>query len=418
MTTNRSPISSQDQELAELRKRIDWLDEERRKSARKLAEVEQRTVLQEREISGREQRIQELEKQVSLLTAQLARIPQVDMQIAQFKDDIVKMIEQYDRRRIESEKELDRLRRVEQESTTREIADIRKQLPLINRLEQDLQLRQAEDSRLANLLGVQGNQYTQTRAQVEQLERTMAFVEEKEKQNNRAITEMQAVQLEVSKRWEPINDRIAILNDNLLKVQATVQALNEAQAKLRDATKDWTEQVQIGEHERNQRLAGFQRAIDEHTANQARFTAEWVKFNTQYNDSKAAVEALKTLQSRLELQQKEAIELVRVQSQRMESTWEHFSLEDTRKWKNFESDFMQRQAIADRRERQLQEQIRALEESIGKLQQDRDHILRLQTAQSEAIKKWPLLWIEELEKAAEQNPNRRRQPALAPVREE
>jgi hypothetical protein len=30
----------------------------------------------------------------------------------------------------------------------------------------------------------------------------------------------------------------------------------------------------------------------------------------------------------------------------------------------------------------------------------------------------PLMWMEEVEKAIAQNPNRRRQPALVPVREE
>ncbi len=45
-------------------------------------------------------------------------------------------------------------------------------------------------------------------------------------------------------------------------------------------------------------------------------------------------------------------------------------------------------------------------------------LVRVQTAQSEAIKKWPLTWLEEVEKALDQNPNRRRQPALVPIRED
>lgn len=52
-----------------------------------------------------------LEKQLSLVNSQLTRIPMIDTQLSQFRDDIVKMIEQYDKRRIEAERELDRLRR-------------------------------------------------------------------------------------------------------------------------------------------------------------------------------------------------------------------------------------------------------------------------------------------------------------------
>lgn len=407
-----------DQEIGELRKRLEWLDEERRKSSRKLAELEQRAELQDRELINRERRIQELEKQLSLVNSQLSRIPMVDTQLSQFRDDTVKMIDQYDKRRIEAEKELDRLRRVEHEATTREIADIRKELPAIGRIEQELPLRQAEEARLANLIGVQQNTITQLSTQVENVDRSLTFLSEKEKQDSRNIGEIQATLLEISKRWEPITNRLEILAQNVTKVQTTAQTTGEAQVLLRKSIGDWTEQVQIGEHERNQRLAGWQRAMDEHEASFQRFNQDWVKFNNQYNDSRTAVETMKSLQTHLEQQQREANELVRVESKRMESRWEQFTQEDARKWKNFEADSLQRLSINDRRERELREQIADLEGELGRLSTELDTIVRVQTAQSEAIKKWPLAWLEEVEKALDQNPNRRRQPALVPVRED
>ncbi|WP_374687525.1 hypothetical protein [Promineifilum sp.] len=421
MSKNASPKpagSALEQEVHELRKRLEWLDEERRKSVRKLVELEQRAVLAERELTGRDRRIQELEKQLSLVNSQLTRIPMVDTQLSQFKDDIVKMIEQYDKRRIESERELDRLRRVEQEAIAREIADIRKELPAIGRIEQVLPLRQAEEARLANLIGVQQNTLTQVASQVEEVERSLAFVEEKEKQDNRNIAEVQLALLEIGKRWEPINTRLEILGQNLAKVQVSAQTTSEAQLLLRKSIGDWTEQVQIGEHERNQRLAGWQRAMDEHESTLQRFTQDWVKFNNQYNESRTAIETLRGLQTHLEQQQREANELVRVESKRMESRWEQYVVEDSRKWKNFESDILQRQSISDRRERELRDQLHGLEEGIERLEQELAQLARVYTAQSEAIKKWPVLWLEEVEKALDQNPNRRRQPALVPVREE
>lgn len=417
--SNARPASSAiDQEIGELRKRLEWLDEERRKSSRKLAELEQRTELQERELVARERRIQDLEKQLSLVNSQLSRIPMVDTQLSQFRDDIVKMIEQYDKRRIDAEKELDRLRRVEHEATTREMADIRKELPAIGRIEQELPLRQAEEARLANLIGVQQNAITQIASQVENVERSLTYLAEKEKQDSRNIGEIQATLLEISKRWEPITNRLEILGQNLSKVQTTAQTTGEAQVLLRKSISDWTEQVQIGEHERNQRLAGWQRAMDEHESAFQRFNQDWVKFNNQFNESRTAVETMKSLQTHLEQQQREANELVRVESKRMEARWEQFTQEDARKWKNFEADALQRLSINDRRERELREQIIALEEELEGLATELNTIVRVQTAQSEAIKKWPLAWLEEVEKALDQNPNRRRQPALVPVREE
>ncbi len=415
--TNNTNLSYQ-QEMNELRKRVEWLDEERRKTTRKLAELEQREVLQAREIATRDQRIQDLERQLGTLSMQIARLPQVDVQLANFKDDMVEMIERYDARRVEAEKELDRLRRVEHEAMTREIADIRKELPVIPRLRQDLELRQAEEARLANLIAVQQNDMAALRSQIDAAERAVTFLEQKEKQSNRSISEVQTTLMEISKRWEPIQNRLDILSDGAGKTQAALMSITEAQAKLRESIKDWSEQVQMGEHERNRRLAGWQRTLDEFAATMQRYSQEWLKFTTQYKEAKAAVDAIPAFRDHIEQQQQQALEVLRVETKRLEAHWESFRQEDNKKWRNMELDSTQRQATADRREKQIQEKLHALEETVSQILQDKDLLWRVQTAQAEAIKKWPRMWLEEVETAIEQNPNRRRQPALMPVPEE
>lgn len=415
---NDMGVTTSDQELNDIRRRLDWFEEERRKLTRKQTELEQRLVVQEREITDRDQRIQDLEKQLGTLNSQASRAPQGDLQLAQFRDDLVKMIEQYDRRRIDSERELDRVRRVEHESMTRELADLRKELPPFSRFQQDLQLRQAEDARLSTLIGTVQNSMTALRSQLEQVERTVGFLEEKEKQNSKNITAFQGTLPEYNKKLDTLSGRTELATQGILKVQAAQNAIEGAQQALRDSIKDWTEQVQIGEHERNQRLTAWQRTMDEHDASLQRFTLEWVKFNNQYSEARTAMENLKVVQEHLEQRQKEASELVRIETKRMESRWGDFTLEEAKKWKNFESDFSQRQAINERRERQIEDAFHDLNQAIDKLAQDRDQLLRIQTAQAEAIKKWPVLWLEEVEKAIEQNPNRRRQPAPTLVREE
>ncbi len=48
----KNPITPQAQELADLRKQLEWLDEERRKSSRKFAELEQKLEVRERDVSA------------------------------------------------------------------------------------------------------------------------------------------------------------------------------------------------------------------------------------------------------------------------------------------------------------------------------------------------------------------------------
>ncbi|MEM7118703.1 MAG: hypothetical protein AAF614_40170 [Chloroflexota bacterium] len=405
-------------ELGELLKRVEWLDEERRKSTRKMAELEQRLELQTRDLQGREQRILELERQLSAALSQLSRIPQVDVQLGQFKDDMVELIEQYDKRRIVAEEELDKLRRIEHEIITREIADIRKELPAITRLQHEMELRQSEEGRLANLIGVQQNKLSGASNQIDGWSRDLAFLDEKEKQNSRNIAEMQNTMLDINRRWEPINDRLEIMANNVLKVQNGAKEVSDTQEALRKMVREWAQQVQVGEHERNQRLESWRYVLDEQNETLERFKRQWITFSDQYKEAKMAVQTMAPWQSQIEQQQREASELLRVETNRMQSRWEAFKQEVERQLKNFEIENEQRWTTVNRHEREMREQIDLLEVDLKQVSDEKDNLWRVQSAQADAIKKFPRLWLEEVEKALEQDPNRRRQPALISVRDD
>lgn len=111
--------------------------------------------------------------------------------------------------------------------------------------------------------------------------------------------------------------------------------------------------------------------------------------------------------------------MLRLESNRMQSRWDGFLLEIQEKLKNFEIDFgqkwqtfelenEQKWSAARRSEKLWREEISAVDDLIQKLQQDnRNLIWRVQNAQADAIKKWPRLLMEEVEKAVEINPSRR-----------
>jgi chromosome segregation ATPase len=410
--------SIQESDFADLRKKVEWLDSQRRQLSRKISELEQKTELQEREISGRERRILDLERQLAASASQLSRIPQVDTQLSQFKDEIVQLIEQYDVRRVQSETEMDRLRRVEHESTVREIADMRKEFPAITRLQNDMTLRVAEESRLANLIGSLQNAISVLEHQVENLQSPITFVEEKEKQNSRNIASLQNSLVDVNKRWEPLNERLDVLANNVRRVQSSNENVMKEIEEIRSATKTWMEQIQIGEYERNQRLEKWRQMLEDHTNAIDKFNQDWITFSDQYKEAKMAVQTLTGWQKQIEEQQREASEVLRVNTHRLEARWDDFKLESDKKWSTSNVEAEQRAATINRNYRQLQEQIAAIEEMIANLTLEKDMLERIQTAQADAIKQWPRLWLEEVEKAINQNPNRRRQPALVPVREE
>ena len=399
-------------------KRLEWMDEQRRISARKLAEMEQRFILLERKLAGREERILDLERKLANTTAQLARISEIDVRLSNFRDEMVDLIEQYDARRIEGEERYDRLRRVEHEGVSREISDIRKELPTIGRLERDMELRQAEEKRLANSIGQLKNEITPIRNQISEWDQALAFLGEKEKQNSQNIGTIQTQLLEINKKWDPLDTRIDVLANTLSKAETSRRDLVEAQIEQREIVKKWAEQIQIGEHERNKQLEKWRYLLEEQKDTMSRYSREWINYSDQYKEAKMALQTLQEWQQQIEGQQREQSELLRMELNRMSSRWDGFILEDKQKWKTAEVETQQRWIAYDRAEKKIQEQIMELQETLVQIQEDKDLLWRIQTAQADAVKLIPRIWLEEIERARAQDPNRRRQPTIVPVREE
>ena len=327
-------------------------------------------------------------------------------------------LEQYDKRRVVGDEELERLRRVEHDVHQREIADIRKAITPIDRLLEEMEHRKVEEERLAKLVGSVQNRERALAGEVETWQQALKFVEESEQTNASSVAESQDSLLENSKKIESINSRLDITNHSLARLQSSVQELTDTGAELRQQMKSWGDQVQMGELQRNKRLEERQFALDAMQEQMERYATEWVKFATQYKEAKTAVQAMVDWQQQMEQQQREASELARVEAGQMRSRWEAFLLEDDKRWKNQEVESDQRWSGAERSERKILEQLRELSESIQALESEKDTLWRIQNAQADAMKKWPRIWLEEVEKAIAHNPDSRRQPALVPVREE
>jgi chromosome segregation ATPase len=414
----RKATTTQTLEIRDLRDRLEWLDGERRRLSRNVTELEQRLALREREVEGREKRIQALEQQLTSVSAQVARTTQLDTQLAQFKDELVQLIEQYDQRRIRAEDELDRLRRVEHEVTAREIADVRKQLPAIGRLEEEMEMRTAEEARLARLIGEQKNQLGGLDDRIESSEQTITFLNEKEKQDSSNIAQAQTSILEINRRLEHLRERFENTSASIVRVESNQTDTTSEVTRVQESLKSWIEQIRVGEYERNQQLAAWERERAEHEETLQKYSQDWIAFSDQYKEAKMAVQSLSEWQKQQEQQQREATQILKVEFHRLQSIWDDFVLDHENKWKNFNIEAEQRRATIERNEKRLEEKITALEGMVSTLDQEKELIKRVQAAQTDAIKRLPLMWIEEVEKAIAQNPQRRRQPALVPVREE
>lgn len=314
---------------------------------------------------------------------------------------------------------------------------VRDVMPLLDRLEQELELRQAEEVRLSNLIGTQENRFAPLAASLEEITESNSTVSARLVESERLIDELRGQVQDLNENWkprvsdlnhriQPIADRAAVFNSNIMRAEASIQALSEEQSELREMVTNLIDDTDRRQSETNRQIEGWQIAMDENKDTIERFTQQWITLSNQYKEARMAVQNFAHWQKQLEQQKREASEMLRVESNRMQSRWDgflmevqeklkNFELELNQKWQAFEIDNEQKWSVARRSEQVRHEEMAAIDELIQKLQQDnRNLIWRVQTAQADAIKKWPRLLMEEIEKAVEINPNRRLTSTAAP----
>lgn len=414
--SENQPTASQ--EIADIRDRLSWLDEERRKANRRLTELDQKLDMQSREIESRDARIKKLEEQLAVARSRLNATDDMDVQIKQLRKELIGMLERVDQKHVASAGEIDRLRTVERQVTSRELSEIRKELPAITRLQDQIDQRKTDTTRLQQQLSVIQSTFGQVDTRFDKLASAITYTEEIARQLQRQTSKLEASQLELGQRLEQNKDKISSVNLSVGRIEASVQDAARGQVDGQRQIREWLEQARTADYDRTQRVSTWQVEFEQYKQDMQKFHQDYLRMADQANDARVLVQSLEQWRKQIELHQREESELNRVEGQRIRQQWEHFRSENEKFWTKVDVDMNQRQGALDRRIRELSALLHDSSEKIAALEIERDTLHRIQVAQADALKRFPRLWIEEVDKAIANDPNRRRSAAPGPIPDE
>ena len=484
----RNHLKWLNEERRKATQRMADLEQRLAQQGRDLAERDQRILVLEQRLAGysahldelmsresttseTEQRLHELESHVSSMNSQLARLPDpeqervraeasaqslqsLSQQLATTQEEIGnqsgKLEERIQALAVDSQNDfnalagrfqehiddvdkaqlatIDRLAQLEQ--SLGKIGNVQDVMPVLDRLERELELREAEGVRLSALIGTQKDNFAPLAERLEEIGESSALVQQRLEESDRLLQELKTTIREVNEslrpslddahnRITPLVERVSSQTNNILKAEAGIQAITEDQSELREKLAFLSEDFRRMESDIAGQLEAWQSNLDENKETVEQFTQQWLMLNNQYKGARMAVQNFAHWQKQLEQQKRETTEFLRLESNRTQSRWDSFMIETQERLKTLELDLAQKwQALEleneqkwsnSRRNEQLwRDELSAVGELIKKVQQDnRNLIWRIQNAQADAIKKWPRMLLEEVEKAVELNPERR-----------
>jgi hypothetical protein len=311
-------------DIAQLAQMVNWLDEEHRRDRAEIARLQQLVESQSADIIDQTRRIQDLEGRLANTQAQLTRFTQLENQIQNVKHEFLPLVDREEEARISAIRELERARLSDREALSREIGEVRRELPRIGRVEEAVESRRGEDERLNEMIANVRNQVSIVAKEIEERTRQIPFLAEQRTSDTKRIAQLQQETVELFKRSEAYIGRIAVVEESVRKVAVDVEKWRPIPAQLREEQQNFMERVRIEVVDRLAVLARWQEAIDEQRSIVAKSYEQVQSFSQQLDVARRAAQTIQDFQEVIKREQSQVQELQRLAEERMRRELDEF----------------------------------------------------------------------------------------------
>ena len=351
-------------DLTQATQMINWLESERRKDKAALATLEQKASGLANELAEQSKRIQVLQTALTATQIALSKLPHFEKIMEVFKADLIGEMDRRDDAQQKAAREAERLHKVEIEAIGRSIGEVRKELPRIKPLEDELPMRRAEERRLGEVLARVSQRIDELAVRTEDRVQSVIYLEENRRQDAKRITELAADVTNFAKRLDVVAGKITLLDEN---VQRMPLRLVEFQKRLQEQDKT-LEELRVNDFHRAQEMRVFVEEVNKAVAPipdyLSRYQADSQKMQEMAIVSQRSIEESKAFQVRIETRQAELGEMQRINEERIKKQIEEWQLEQEKRWKREEVHWAEQWTEHDRVHAPWPSRVEAIEQVL------------------------------------------------------
>jgi chromosome segregation ATPase len=320
-------------DLGQLSQITTWLDEEQRRGKSDLARLQQQVQRLETELADQTHLLRSLEERVAGIQSQQLTRASLDTTLKELREEISHFLTQSEERRHQEQREVEQVRIIERENVSRALNELRADLKVLARLEEESGLRKAEQRRLGeSLLKVQ-QELTALSQEVDKKLRSVSFLEDGRQQDTKRIAQLQQESLEALKRLEQQGSRVQMLEDGAQRQERDIGELKSLVAQLRTSQRDFMEK-QLLEAERMKReVSDWTERLEVNAKKMDQFTAQMRDFSEIFREDRQVIENIERFQELIKREQNQVAELQRLAEERQKRQLESWQEENEKRWR-------------------------------------------------------------------------------------
>jgi chromosome segregation ATPase len=254
----------------------------------------------------------------------MTKFGQIEHAIQNTKLELTAMVERLEEGRTTGQREMERARLADREMLSREISEVRKELPRVSRLEEAIDIRSVEDNRLSELIMGVRNQIGALAKEIEERTRQIPFLAEQRTSDTKRIAQLQQETVELFKRIEAASGRMPVVEENVRKVNAEVEKLPPMVDSLREQQIAFMEKVRGTIVDREQLINRWQESMEEQKALVTQSYERVQNFSQQIEVARRSVHEMQEFKDLILREQSQVQELQRLAEERIRRDMDEF----------------------------------------------------------------------------------------------
>ncbi len=355
-------------EIDQLVKRVQWVEDERRKEKDAVGILDNRLTALEGSIASLNQQIKSLSGEITRLATVVTRMDQYDENVLQQRQETKRALEDMDKETKKREEETEKVRRVEIKALDSNFVDIRTALEVLPKLEKTILARNEEEGRLRRLIDENREKIAEARRDDEEYNRTLRLIEDGRRQDSKRIVELQGEVAAIRKRVDDQRGQSELFSTGLRKNETRLNELAAVEEERREAMVSFMDKQNLVQVERDRVWKDWQARFDTVEKQATDIEGRLVTIDATQREVKRASGDVDELSQRVERRISEITEIQRLSEDRFRQEWVTFKADDQKRWTNFTLTQEEQRGEVGRQFEKINERVTHLEDSLQETQ--------------------------------------------------
>jgi len=323
-------------EFEQIIKQLEWLDKQQRENKDSFSALTERINSFETSVNVVSKQIKPLSKQITEVAPITKRVDQFETMLTKQRNDIIKMIEENDKKHTRSEAEIAKQFPPEILELNKAIAQLKSTLTTsLTEFKKQLKERGDEMQRMRDNVGDFKTHVDQATRSNDDVLHALKAMEETRKNDLKHITDIQGELTSIRKRVDENRDKYTMTTDGVHNVENRFKDLVASELERKQAQTAFLEQQAIAQIDRDRAWKEWKEKYDTFKKETAGIDSHIQSLDEALRGAKRAQETYLELNTKLERRINEVTEMQRLAEDRIKQEWVSFKVDDQKRWTGY-----------------------------------------------------------------------------------